>query len=116
MTFTFHKLSKILTTTSIFCAMVYLWCTLAIVVLSTNQKHPDCIWISLNFEIVYTQRLCLYLYYLFRAYLTFQKSAHKIPKKKMIILVSTISGIWFFGEIFSMVSHSNVLIIYRTVI
>eukprot|EP01083_Nonionella_stella_P239853 839076_1 len=83
-----HPISKILTTTSIFCAMCYLYCTLAIVILSTHDRHPDCIWISLNFEIVYTQRYCLYIYYLFRAYLTFQKSSHKLSRQKMIILVS----------------------------
>eukprot|EP01084_Bolivina_argentea_P300808 518776_1 len=103
-----NPISKILTTVCITLALLFLYSLTLIVLFTIMNKYPDCIYISLCFELIYTQRLCLYLYYIFRAYDTFQGTVHKFKKQSILCIIASICVPWICGQIFYFIFNSVV--------
>eukprot|EP01084_Bolivina_argentea_P065239 118927_1 len=101
-----HLVSSILTTLSIMAAMMFLWLLTIFLILHSVYIYPQCIFYSLVFEIIFSQRLCLYFYYLFRVYLVFKESMYEIDKFKLLIIVAFIVIIWISGQIFFLIYNS----------
>eukprot|EP01084_Bolivina_argentea_P277305 473370_1 len=95
-----HIHSKILTTLVIVIATLFIWLLTLFSILVVYQVYPSCIVYGLCFQLIYIERLCLYLYYLSRAYHTFKDSFNAIDKHKIIIMISIMSSIWIFGQFF----------------
>lgn len=95
-----HNIAKILSAFCIFFAIIFLCLLLMIVIFAVNGHQTKCIYISLCYEIVFIQRLCLYLYYLFRAYLTMKDSIFATNEHKLGCTSILVCILWICGGIF----------------
>lgn len=95
-----HIIAKLLSTLCIIFAIIFLCSVLMIVVFAVNGHHAKCIYISFYYEIIFIQRLCVYLYYLFRVYLTTRDSAFAFSERKLICMSSLMCIAWILSGMF----------------
>lgn len=100
-----HKADKILATIVLVLGSVYAWALTWLSISYGQGKYYYCWTYAIVMQIIYAERIFLYIYYLQRAYRTFRGSHAEIPRTKFCVICFLLFSLWIGAQINTMYQY-----------